>query len=114
MNQCLDLPQSIRPLSTRFFVGEFIMVDTNRIIKGPNLDFGEFLRFISIWISITENPCTNWSEYFSKNPIYFSVGAQFVSTISCLELVLKVSDLISSLLPPSPLTFEINDMKSDI
>ena len=46
------------------FVGEFIMVHTNSIVKGPNLDFGGFLRLIGIWMLITENPGTNWTGYF--------------------------------------------------
>ena len=70
------------------------MVDTNRIEKCPELVLGELLQFIWIWMLITENPGTNQAEYFSKNPIYFSVGAQLVPTNLCLEIFLKVSDLI--------------------
>ena len=51
------------------FVDEVILADTNRIIKGPDLEFGEFLRFIGIWLLMTENPGTKWTEYFSENPI---------------------------------------------
>ena len=32
------------------FVDEIILVETNIRIKGPNLDFGEFLCFIGIWV----------------------------------------------------------------
>ena len=35
-------------------VVEVILVETNRIIKGPDIDFGEFLRFIGIWLSMPE------------------------------------------------------------
>ena len=51
------------------FVVEVILVDTNKIIKGPDLDFGEFLRFIVIWMLMISNPGTNQEEYFSKKPI---------------------------------------------
>ena len=49
-------------------------MDTNRIIKGPDIDFCEFLQFIGIWVLMTENPGTNQAGYFSGNPIdIFSV-----------------------------------------
>ena len=48
---------------------EVIMVETNRIIKGPDLDFEYFLRTTGIWLLITENPGTNRMEYFSEDPI---------------------------------------------
>ena len=51
------------------FLVEFILVDTKKIIKGPDLDFGKFLRFIGIYMLMTSNPGTNWSEYFIENPI---------------------------------------------
>ena len=52
-----------------FFVNEVILVETNRRIKGPDPDFGEFPRLIGIWMLMTENPGTNWTDYFSENPI---------------------------------------------
>ena len=69
MHQCLDSPHSIFPLTAYIFFDEVILVETNRIIKGPDIYFGEFLRFIGIWLLMTENPDTNWAEYFSENPI---------------------------------------------
>ena len=45
------------------------MVDTNRIIRCPDIEFYGVLYFIGIWLLITENPGTNGSEYFRKNPI---------------------------------------------
>ena len=35
------------------------MVETNRIIKVPDIDFGEFIQFIGIWMLMTANPGTN-------------------------------------------------------
>ena len=51
------------------FVVEILLVETNKTIKGPDLDFGEFLRFIGIWLLMTSNPGTNRADYFSENPI---------------------------------------------
>ena len=31
------------------------LVDTNKIIKGPNLDFDKFFQFIGIWLLMTSN-----------------------------------------------------------
>ena len=45
------------------------MLDTNRIIKVHDIDSGEFLRLIGIWMLITENPGINRVEYFRKNTI---------------------------------------------
>ena len=100
-------------LPKRFF-NEVIMVETNRIIKGPDLDFGQFLHFIWIWLLITANPDTNRAEYFSKKTIFISMGAQFVSTILCLVCFFKLSDLLSSLLSPPSLPFDVNFMNYDI
>ena len=52
MHQCLDLPHSIFPLSAKKNVGGVILVETNRIIKGPDIDFGEFLRIIGVWVLV--------------------------------------------------------------
>ena len=49
------------------FVNEFIMVYTNRRIKGANIDFGGFLWFIFIWLLMTSNPGTKRAVYFKKN-----------------------------------------------
>ena len=83
-----------------FFPDEVILVDTNRILKVPDIEFGEFLRFIGIWMLMTENPGTNWEKYFRKNPIDLFSGC--VSTSSCLEIVLKLSAMHSSSIPPPP------------
>ena len=48
------------------FVYEVILVETKRIFKVPDLDFGEFLRFIGIWMLIKANPVMNRAEYFSE------------------------------------------------
>ena len=62
------------------FVYEVILVDTNRIIKVPGIEFGELLHFICIYMLMTENPGTNWAEYFSKNSIdLFSGCSIFVN-----------------------------------
>ena len=87
---------------TKTFFNEVILVDTNRIIKGPNLEFGGFLGFIGIRWLRTEKCGTNGAEYFSKNTIDILVGDKFVSTILCLEFVLKVSSLLSISLTSLP------------
>ena len=51
------------------FVVEVIMVDTNKIIKGPDIDYCGFLQLIGIWLLMKSNPGTNWAEYFIKNLI---------------------------------------------
>ena len=45
------------------------MVDTNRRIKGLDLDFYEFLRLIGIGLFMKAYPGTNQAEYFRKNNI---------------------------------------------
>ena len=47
------------------FVDVFIIVETNKRIKGPDIDFGVFLQFIGICLLITEIPGTKRAEYFS-------------------------------------------------
>ena len=64
MNQCLDLPHSTCPIPDLNFFDEVILVEANRIIKVPDPDFGEFLRFVSICMLMTENPGTNWEGVF--------------------------------------------------
>ena len=59
MQQCFDLPHSICPLYEKTFVGEVIMMDSNRIFKVPDHDFGEFHQLICIYMFVTENPGTN-------------------------------------------------------
>ena len=44
-------------------------MDTNRIIEGPDIDFGEFLQFIGIWMLLKENLGMNLAEYFIQNHI---------------------------------------------
>ena len=51
------------------FVDEVILVETNKRTKGPDLDFGKFLRFIGIRMFMTSNPVTNQEQYFIENPI---------------------------------------------
>ena len=62
----------------------------------PEIDFGDFLWFVGIWLLTTANPGMNWVEYFSKKTIYFLVGAQFVSTNLYLAIILKVSVMLSN------------------
>ena len=102
IHQYLDLPHSVCSLPAEKLVEEVILVETNKIIKVPDLDFGDFLRFIGIWLLMTSKPGTNWADYFSENSIDILVGAQFVSTSLCLAIVLKVSALLPSSLPPPP------------
>ena len=44
-------------------------METDRIIKDSDHDFGELIQLIGIWVLMTENPGTNWAEHFSENPL---------------------------------------------
>ena len=66
MHQCLELTHIIFPFSANFFFDEVILVDTNRKIKCPDIEFGEFLQFVGICMFMTENSGTNWVDYFRK------------------------------------------------
>ena len=82
MHQCLELPHIICSICALNIVDEVLMVDTNRIIRVPDIDFDEFLCFIGIWLLITGNPGTNQTEYFSENYIdLFSGCSIFVNHI---------------------------------
>ena len=50
----------------KMFVNEVFLVDTNRIIRVPDLDLGELFQFIRIWLLIVANPGTNREEYLIK------------------------------------------------
>ena len=81
-------------------------MDTNIIIKGPDIDSGDFLRFIGIWMLITENPGTNQVECFGKNPIYICSGCsihinQFMSG-NCFEIICSALKFSSAPLPSLP------------
>ena len=54
-------------LLPKTFVVEKNLVDTNKIFKGPDIDFGEFLHFNGIWMLMTSKPGKNWAEYLAKN-----------------------------------------------
>ena len=69
IHQCLDLPHSICPLLAWNIFNEVILVDTKKIIKVPNIDFGELLWFIDIWQLIKENPGMNPAEHFREKHI---------------------------------------------
>ena len=56
-------------LLPKAFANEVILVEKNQIIKVPSLEFGDFLRFVGIWLLITENSGTNRVEYFSETLI---------------------------------------------
>ena len=91
MHQFLDLPQIIFTLNACNFLDKIIMVETYRTIKGPYLDFGEFLWVIGIWVLMKANPGTNWTDYFSKNPIDIFSGCsiffnQYMSR-NCFESI---------------------------
>ena len=70
-HECLELRHRICTLPAKTFVNEVIMVETNIIIKGPDLEFGEFLQLLGIYMLMTENSGTNWEDYFSQNHRYF-------------------------------------------
>ena len=60
-------------------------------MKGNDLEFGEFLQLIGIWMVMAENPGTNGVEYYSKNPIDLFSGCsirvnQFMSG-NCFEYI---------------------------
>ena len=52
-------------LSKPFF-DEVNLVETNRRIKGPVIDFLKFLQFIGIWLLMKANPITNQEGCFRK------------------------------------------------
>ena len=88
-------------------------MDISRIIKGPDTEFGEFIRFIDICMLMTEKPGTNWVEYFSENSIDIFSGCSILA-IQCMSgNILKVSALLSSSLPLLYLPLEINSMNYD-
>ena len=66
IHQCLDLPHIICTLPPEFFFVEVILVDTNKIIKGPDIYFGKFLRIIGIWMLMKSSPGINRWDYFSE------------------------------------------------
>ena len=98
-------------LLPKFFFDEVIMVDSNRIIKFPDIEFGQLLRFIGIWLLMTENPGTNRAEYFRKNPIDIFSGCSIDVNQLMSGNSFKISALLSSSLPSLSLPFEINYMK---
>ena len=61
----LTYPTEFVILQEKYFIDEVVISETNRIIKGPALEFGEFVRLIDIWMLIIDNPEKNWAEYFS-------------------------------------------------
>ena len=44
-------------------------METNKTIKGPEIEFSGFRQFVGIWLLIAANPGTKRVEYFSENPI---------------------------------------------
>ena len=93
------------------------MVETNIIIKVPYLDFGEFLRFIGIWLLIIENPGTNWANYFRKKTIdIFSECSIFVNQFMSGNNFESICSSIKFNIPPPPSlpTFKIKCMNYDI
>ena len=91
-------------------------MDTNRIIKGHTLEFGEFPQFIVIWLFITVNPGKNQVEYFSETLIDISGNLYlFVNQyMSGNHFECICSSLRFTLNPPYPLLpFDINDLKFD-
>ena len=116
MHECHDLAHSICPLPSYNFFDEVILVNTNRIIEGPDLDFGESLWFIGIWMLITGKPGTKWADYFSKKPIDifsgFSIRANQFMSGDIFEIICSAINFTSHH-HPRPLTFEINFMEPD-
>ena len=87
-------------------------METNRITKGPDTDFGKFLRLIVIFLLMTENPGTKRADYFSENPIdIFSGCSIFVNQFMSGDFLKMFAILSKS--PPPPLPFNTNSMKSD-
>ena len=100
----LTYPTEFSLFLVKTFVNEVIMVETNRRIKGPDLDIGEFLQFIGIWLLMTAKPGTNRADYFRINPIdifngcsirvnQFMSGNRFENICSALKF--------TATLPPS-------------
>ena len=84
-------------------------MNTNRRIRGPELDFDHFLWFVGIWLLISANPVMKQANYFIEKSLYiYMVGTQFVSTNLCLVIILKVSGMLSSSLLNPPHRFDIS------
>ena len=81
-----------------------ILMETNRIIKGPDLDFGDFLQFIGIWMLMKSNPGTNRVDYLRENPIdIFSECSIFVNQFIYGKKFESIfSDLNFTATPPPP------------
>ena len=77
-------------------------METNIIIIGPDLDFGEFLRFIGIWFLMIANSGTKCAEYLSENTIDIFSGCSMCVNQYMSGIFLKVSALLSILLSPLP------------
>ena len=96
-----------------YFVGEVILVDTNRIIKGPYLDCGEFLRFVGIWMLMIADSGTNWADYFSENSTDICIGWS-ICVNQCMSgnyfEIICFALKFTAIPPPY---FEINYIKSD-
>ena len=76
------------------FVDEFIMVETNKIIEGPDLDIGKLLWFIVIWMLMTKTLAKIGRVVLAKTLYIFSVVDKFASTSLCLAIVLKLSAML--------------------
>ena len=89
-------------------------MDTNRIIIGPDIDFGDFPWFVGIYLLIEENS-GKLGRVFRENPIGLFSGCSIRVNQFMSGNFLKVSDLLLISLPPShtPLPFKIKFMKSD-
>ena len=59
---------------TFFFFDQVIIVERKKIMKGPDLEFGEFLQFIGIGLTMKKKTGTTWSDCSSKNPLYIFSG----------------------------------------
>ena len=104
IHQCVDLFHIIFLFLPKVFTYEVILVDTNRRIKVPALEFGEFLQFIGIWVLIKTNPGTIQIEYFSDTHIDIvgqcSISFKQFMSVNTFESI--CSDIKFNPYPPTP------------
>ena len=72
--QCLETPHIILLFLDKTFVNEIIMVEKKRRIKFHDIDFGNFLGIVGVFLLITENPVTKIGGLFYQNTIAILSG----------------------------------------
>lgn len=61
----------------RKFIEEVLLVETNKVIEGQPLEFGEFLRWLGLWYLIATTHCGSRRDFWSGMPVDLFQGAPF-------------------------------------